>query len=251
MASRAIASGTISFGLVSIPAKLYTAAHSEQVSFNMIHKKCGGRVKQQYICPTDANEVVERSDMTKGFEHAKSYYLGADKGGDKAYRLLSRAMDDKERVAVGRWAARGKEQLVLVRPYEDGLILHQLFYANEVRAFSEIDGPAKLSFTEKERDLALKLIDQLTSEAFEAEKYHDTYSDKVREAVEQKVAGQEITIAPEAPRAQIIDLFDALKKTLAEGPKPPPSVLKGGPKKAEAKDDEDEEESPKKKRAKG
>ena len=91
----------------------------------------------------------------------------------------------------------------------------------------------------------------LTSEAFEPEKYHDTYSDKVREAVEQKVAGQEITIAPEAPRAQIIDLFDALKKTLAEGPKPPPSVLKG-PKKTEPKSDDDEEEaSPKKKRAKG
>jgi DNA end-binding protein Ku len=139
-----------------------------------------------------------------------------------------------------------------VRPYEDGLILHQLFYANEVRSFEEIDGPAKLTFTEKERELALKLIDQLTSDAFEAEKYHDTYSDKVREAVEQKVAGQEITIAPEAPRAQIIDLFDALKKTLAEGPKPPPSVLKGGPKKTEPKSDDDEEEaSPKKKRAKG
>jgi DNA end-binding protein Ku len=291
MAARAIASGTISFGLVSIPAKLYTAAHSEQVSFNMIHKKCGGRVKQQYICPTDNNEVVERSEMTKGYEHAKgqyvlfneeelkafeaersnaieitefvpldsvdfvhvekSYYLGPDKGGDKAYVLLSESMKKKKVVAVGRWAARGKEQLVIVRPYEDGLILHQLFYANEVRAFEDIEGAAKLSFTEKERDLALKLIDQLTSEAFEAEKYHDTYSDKVREQVEQKVAGQEITIAPEAPRAQIIDLFDALKKTLAEGPKPPPSVLKG-PKKTEPKSDDDEEAAaPKKKRAKG
>jgi DNA end-binding protein Ku len=179
----------------------------------------------------------------------KSYYIGPDKGGDKAYVLLAESMKKKKVVAVGRWAARGKEQLVIVRPYEDGLILHQLFYANEVRAFSEIEGPAKLSFTEKERDLALKLIDQLTSDAFEAEKYHDTYSDKVREAVEQKVAGQEITMAPEAPKAQIIDLFDALKKTLAEGPKPPPSVLKP-PKKAEAKASE-EEESPKKKRAKG
>ena len=89
-------------------------------------------------------------------------------------------MKKKKVVAVGRWAARGKEQLVLVRPYEDGLILHQLFYANEVRAFEDIEGPAKLTFTEKERDLAVKLIDQLTSDAFEAEKYHDTYSDKVQ-----------------------------------------------------------------------
>ena len=290
MPARANASGTVSFGLVSIPVKLFTAASSEQASFNMLHKKCGGRVKQQYICPTDNNEVVERTDMTKGFEHAKgqyvlfneeelkafeaersnaieitefvplesvdfihvekSYFLGPDKGGDKAYVLLSESMKKKKVVAVGRWAARGKEQFVIVRPYEDGLILHQLFYANEVRSFEEIEGPAKLTFTEKERDLALKLIDQLTSEAFEAEKYHDTYSDKVREQVEQKVAGQEITIAPEAPRAQIIDLFDALKKTLASGQTPPPSVLKP-PKKAEAKADDEDEETPKKKRAKG
>jgi DNA end-binding protein Ku len=271
MAARAFASGTISFGLVSIPVKLYTAASSEQVSFNMLHKKCSGRIKMQYYCPTD-NEVVERSDTVKGYEHArgqyvlfteedlktfeaersnaieitefvplpsvdfvhveKSYYLGPDKGGDKAYTLLSEAMGQKDRVAVGRWAARGKEQLVLIRPYQEGLILHQLFYANEVRAFEEVEAPAKLNFTDKERELAQKLIEQLSSEKFEAEKYRDTYSDKVREAVEQKVAGQEITVAPEAPKAQIIDLFDALKKSLANAPAPPPSVAKP-PKKAE------------------
>jgi len=176
MAARAISSGTISFGLVSIPVKLYTAASSEQVSFNMLHKKCTGRVKQQYFCPTD-NEIVERTDMVKGYEYArnqyvvfteeelkaleaerssnleitefvalesvdlvhveKSYYLGPDKGGDKAYRLLSESMTKTGRAAVGRWSARGKEQLVLIRAYgQDGLILHQLYYANEVRSFS-------------------------------------------------------------------------------------------------------------------
>jgi DNA end-binding protein Ku len=288
MPPHSLGSGTISFGLVSIPVKLYTAAGSASVSFNMLHAKCGSRIKQQTFCPV-CQVTIERNELVRGYEFAKdqyvrindeelkslegeaskvidiaefvpldqvdpiyfekTYYLGPDKGGDKAYVLLSESMKKKKVVAVGRWAARGKEQLVIVRPYEDGLILHQLFYANEVRAFEEIEGPAKLSFTEKERDLALKLIDQLTSDAFEAEKYHDTYSDKVREAVEQKVAGQEITIAPEAPRAQIIDLFDALKKTLAEGPKPPPSVLKGGPKKTEPKSDA--EAAPKKKRAKG
>ena len=283
MPARAIASGTVSFGLVSIPVKLFTAASSEQVSFNMLHKKCGGRVKQQYICPTDNNEVVDRKDMVKGFEHArgqyvlfnedelkafesersnaieitefvplasvdfihveKSYYLGADKGGDKAYRLLSEAMTHKKVVAVGRWAARGKEQLVLVRPYEDGLILHQLYYANEVRSFAEIDPTAKVTLSDKERELAEKLIEQLTSDAFEAAKYHDTYSDKVRAAVEQKAAGQEITVAPEAPKAQIIDLFDALKRTLATAPTPPTSVLKP-PKKAKSDTQADEDEAP-------
>ncbi|HEY1537484.1 MAG TPA: Ku protein, partial [Polyangiaceae bacterium] len=180
MAARATSSGTISFGLVSIPVKFYTAASSEQASFNMLHKKCGGRVKQQYICPTDNNEIVERTEMVKGYEYArgqyvtftddeikaleaersnsieiaefvplssvdfvsveKTYYLGPDKGGDKAYRLLSESMTRKEMVAVGRWASRGKEQLVLIRPYgKDGIILHQLYYATEVRAFDEID----------------------------------------------------------------------------------------------------------------
>jgi DNA end-binding protein Ku len=289
MPARAIASGTISFGLVSIPVKLFTAASSEQVSFNMLHQKCGGRVKQQYICPTDNNEVVERKDMVKGYEYArgqyvlfteeelkafeaersnaieitefvplasvdfvhveKSYYLGGDKGGDKAYRLLSEAMRSKDVVAVGRWAARGKEQLVLLRPYEDGLILHQLYYANEVRAFSEVDPTAKVTLSDKERELAEKLIDQLTSDAFEAAKYHDTFSDKVRAAAEQKAAGQEITVAPEAPKAQIIDLFDALKRTLATAPAPPPSVLKP-PKKAKADDEEAAPAQPKKRKAK-
>ena len=272
VAARAVSSGTISFGLVSIPVKLFTAASSEQVSFNMLHKKCSSRVKMQFICPTD-NEVVERNDTVKGYEYAKgqyvlfneeelkaleaardnsieitefvplssvdlvqvekSYYLGPDKGGDKAYRLLSESMRGKDRVAVGRWSARGKEQLVLVRPHQDGLILHQLYYSTEVRAFSEIDTGAKLSFSDKEKDLAEKLIDQLTSEKFEAEKYHDAYSDRVRAAVDQKVQGQEVLIAPEAPKAQIIDLFEALKKSLeaAEAAAPAPK----GPAKTQTK----------------
>jgi len=256
MAARATSSGTISFGLVSIPVKFYTAAASEQASFNMLHKKCGGRVKQQYICPTDNNEVVERTDMMKGYEYArgqyvtfteeelkaleaersnsieiaefvplasvdfvsveKTYYLGPDKGGDKAYRLLSESMTKKDMVAVGRWASRGKEQLVLIRPYgKDGIILHQLYYATEVRAFDEIDTGATFKFSDKERDLAEKLIEQLSSDSFEPEKYSDSYSERVEAAVQQKVEGKEITVAPEAPKAQIIDLFEALKKSLS------------------------------------
>ena len=256
MAARAISSGTISFGLVSIPVKLFTAASSEQVRFNMLHQKCGGRLKMQYYCPTD-DEVVERNDTMKGFEYArgqyvkfqeeelknleaersnsieivefvplsqfdlvqveKSYYLGPDKGGDKAYQLLSESMKSKGKVAVGRWAARGKEQLVLIRPYQNGLIFHQLYYANEVRAFDQIDTGATFDFSDKERELAEKLIDQLSEREFDLSKYHDSYNDRVLAAVQQKVAGEEITVAPEAPKAQIIDLFEALKKSLAGG----------------------------------
>jgi len=268
MAARATSSGTISFGLVSIPVKFYTAAASEQASFNMLHKKCGGRVKQQYICPTDNNEVVERTDMIKGYEYArgqyvqftdeeikalesersnsieiaefvpirsvdfvqveKTYYLGPDKGGDKAYRLLSESMTKKDMVAVGRWGSRGKEQLVLIRPYgKDGIILHQLYYATEVRAFDEIDTGATFTFSDKEHELAEKLIEQLSSDSFEPEKYHDSYTDRVNAAVQQKVEGKEITIAPEAPKAQIIDLFEALKKSLATTSKADNATEKG------------------------
>jgi DNA end-binding protein Ku len=272
MPARAVLSGTISFGLVSIPVKFFTAASSEQVSFNMLHKKCGGRLKMQFYCPTD-NEVVERSDTVKGYEYAKgqyvkfteeelkaleterggsieitefvpvstvdflqvekSYYLGPDKGGDKAYRLLGEAMTAKGRVAVGRWSARGKEQVVLVRPYgKDGLVIHQLYYSNEMRAFSEIDTGATFTFSQKEHELAEKLVEELGTDSFDATKYTDSFSERVKAAVDQKVAGQEITIAPEAPKAQIIDLFEALKKSLADVQEKGGPLA--GPKKAEA-----------------
>ena len=256
MGARAIASGTISFGLVAIPIKLYTAASSEQVRFNMLHEKCGGRLKMQYYCPVD-DEVVERKNTVKGYEYSKgqyvrfedsemkaleaarsnsleitefvplssvdfvqvekSYYLGPDKGGDKPYRLLSQCMVAQGVVAVGRWAARGKEQLVLIRPHgDDGLLLHQLYYSNEVRSFEEIDTGAVFEFSDVERDLALKLIEQLSSDEFDATRYRDSYEERVRAAVEEKVAGQDITVAPEAPKAKIIDLFEALKKSLSD-----------------------------------
>ncbi len=258
MPARAIGSGTISFGLVSIPVKLFTATAAEKVSFNMLEKGSGARLKQQYISSA-SGQVVERDDVVKGFEYArgqyvivseeelkaaegqrsgaieivefvpldtvdflqveKSYYLGPDKGGDKAYQLLGKAMTKKGQIAVARWAARGKEQLVLVRPYRRGLVLHQMFYASEVRAFDEVDLGAELTFADVELDLAERLIDQLAQQAFDASKFRDSYTDRVRKLVDEKIAGQEVTIAPEAPRAQIIDLFEALKQSLA-APKP-------------------------------
>ncbi len=255
MAARAISSGTISFGLVSIPVKLFTATSSQQVHFNMLHAETKGRVKQQYVL-AGTGEIVDRKKMAKGYEYArgqfvvftdeelkkleaeksssidivefvplasvdliqveKTYYLGPDKGGDKAYALLSAAMLETGKVAVGRWAAKGKEQLVLIRPYRNGLLLHQMFYANEVRAFDDVDTGAKVEFREIERDLAIKLINELTTDTFDSTKYHDEYADRVKAAVDQKVAGQEIAIVGEVPKAEIIDLFEALKASLAE-----------------------------------
>ncbi len=256
MAPRAISSGTISFGLVSIPVKVFTATSSQKVRFNMLEPDTGARPKQQYVSSV-TGEPVDRKELVKGYEYArgqfvtlteeelkaleadrtgsmdivefvpldaidlvqieKSYYIGPDKGGDKAYQLLRTAMTRKDVVAVGRWAAKGKEQLVLIRPYRGGLILHQLFYANEVRAYEDLDLGPEMDFADVELDLADKLIDQLSTEEFDPEQYADTYTTKVKDLIDQKVAGEEITTAPEQPKAQIIDLFEALKQSLDGG----------------------------------
>src|SRR5690606_14390869 len=175
----------------------------------------------------------------------KSYYLGPDKGGDKAYRLLNEAMTTAGKVAVGTWSGRGKEQLIVIRPYEDGLLFHQMYYSDEVRSFDDVDRGATFQFHDVERELALKLIEQLTSDAVDFKKYTDSYRERVLTAVEQKVAGQKLQFAPEAPKAQIIDLFEALKQSLGsksefspaeEQPLPPAKAIrtrkKSAPKKS-------------------
>lgn len=292
MAARSIGSGTISFGLVSIPIKLFTATSPKSVGFNMLHKTCGGRLKQQLICPVD-NVVVERSDTIRGFEYArdqyvkftdeelkaleaertdslelvefvpaetvdflfieKTYFLGPDKGGDRAYRLLSEALEKADRLAVGRFAQRGKDNLVIIRPYKKGLILHECYYADEVRSFDDVETGGDFEFKPIELELANKLIEQLDQEKFEPSRFRDTWADKVREAVEKKVAGEEVQAAPEAPKAQIIDLLEALKRSVAQVDAKPavkkaaesapalPAVAaagtaKGGPKKAEPRE---------------
>ena len=256
MAARAISSATISFGLVSIPVKLYTTTESSgQISFNMLHQ-CGTRVKQQYWCPTD-EKVVPRDEIVKGYEFAKgkyvtftneeikaleaeatqlieireflpltqvdplhferAYYLGPDKGGDKPYALLSKAMEKTGRCAIASWAARGKQYLVLVRPYQGGLILEQLHYADELRSFDEVErSDAKVS--DAELALAEKLIEQIAVDEFEPEKYEDAVKKRMEQVIAQKVEGQEVTFveAPE-PQGKIIDLMEALRASLEEG----------------------------------
>jgi DNA end-binding protein Ku len=265
MAARSIGSGTISFGLVSIPIKLYTAASPKGVSFNMLHAKCGSRMKQQYLCPVD-NEVVERKDMVRGFEHTKdtyvrftdeeiksleaertnqlelvefvpastvdfvsiekTYYLGPDKGGDRAYALLSQSLERAEKLAVGKFAQRGKENLVLVRPYKKGLVLHEVYYADEVRSFDDVETGGSFDFKPIELDLADKLIEQLAKDSFDASRFKDDYEARVMAAVESKVAGNEVTVTEEAPKAQIIDLLEALKRSVAStmSTTPPPET---------------------------
>jgi DNA end-binding protein Ku len=252
-------SATISFGLVSIPVKLFsTGQASESISFRMLHKKCGTPVKQQYICPQEG-VTVERDDIVKGYEFSKDqyvlfapdeikaveepptqsialtefvpidvvdpiyydrpYYLGPDKGAERAYRLLSEAMKKTGVVGLAQYAARGKQYLVMLRPVENGLVMQQLRYASEVRPFSEVPIPEKGAIKPEELKLALQLMEQTMSKEFHPENYHDTVRDRMLEAIQQKVEGQEISISPAEPaKAQIIDLMDALKASLGTTP---------------------------------
>jgi DNA end-binding protein Ku len=214
MSARPFASGTIAFGLVTIPVKLYSTGESSAgIQFNMLHRKCGSRLKQQYICPVD-DEVVEKDAIAKGYEYSKGQY-GADPGGARPYRLLAEAMKETGRAALARYVARGKDQLVLLRPYQNGLVMQQLRYADELRDFSEIPvGPEGVK--EPELKLAIQLIEQVAAEEFHPENYEDKQRQQVRDLIERKVKGEEITAAPaEAPKAQVIDLMAALKASLA------------------------------------
>ena len=258
--ARAIAGATISFGLVSIPVRLYPATQaSAGVSFNLLHKKCGTRLKQQYVCPHD-NENVSRDDMVKGYEFAKDqyvtftpeelkaleekatqsvdiaefvplakidpvyfdrpYYLAPEKGGEKAYRLLTEAMQESGRAALARYAARGKQYLVMLRPSVDGqgLVLQELLYADEVRPMADVPLPTA-EVREPELKLARQLIDQISRETFDPTQYHDDVRERIQADIERKVQGQDITAGEDAAPepARIIDLMEALKASLGKG----------------------------------
>ncbi len=264
MPARSIGTATISFGLVSIPTKLYTTSEtSNDISFNMLHGACGSRVKQQYVCTKDG-EVVERDQMVKGYEYAKgqyvvlsaeeikaldavathtialeefvpanavdplyldkAYYLGPDKGGERAYRLLADAMIDSGLVGLASYSARGKEYIVLVRPFQSGIVMHQLRYADEVKAWSEVPIGDLPEIKSNELGLAKQIIAQITSESFIPEKYKDHVRGKMLELINQKIEGQEITAAPEVPQGKVIDLMEALKASLGMTAEPKPAM---------------------------
>ena len=256
MPARSIATATISFGLVSVPVNIYSSSESKaSVSFNMLHKKCGTRLKQQYTCPKD-NEVVTRDETVKGYEFAKDqyvvltpeelkaleekatstidvlefvplsevdreylekvYYLGPDKGGDRAYRLLAAALKETGRAALGQYAARGQQHLVLLRPLNGVLVMEQLHYADEVRPTSEVTIPAG-EVKDAELKLAKQLIDQTSNESFEPAKYKDTVRERTLETIQRKIDGQDITadITPGSD-TKMLDLMEALKASLSK-----------------------------------
>jgi DNA end-binding protein Ku len=240
-----------------VPVCLYSSSESKSsVSFNMLHKKCGTRLKQQYICPKDS-EIVGRDETVKGYEFSKDqyvvftpeelkaleekatqmidvvefvplatvdreyldkvYYLGPDKGGDRAYRLLCKALEETGLAALGQYSARGSQCLVLLRAYKGALVMEQLKYADEVRSITEVPIPAG-EVKPQELALAKQLIAQTSTEMFDPSKYKDTVRERVLETIQRKVEGQDITadVQPDAS-GKIIDLMEALKASLSRG----------------------------------
>lgn len=257
MAARSIASLLVSFGMVSIPVKLYAATQaSAGISFNLLHRACGSRLRQQYVCASEG-VIVDRADMVKGYEFAKdqyvtfspeeltalgekatqtveidefvpaesidpiyydkAYFLGPDKGGAKPYALLAESMRQTGQTAVGRYAARGKQYIVQLRPVEGGLVMQQLLYAPEVRTIQDVDIP-EAPLRDAELGLAKQLIAQISSDTFDPTKYEDEVKKRIESAIEKKLEGQEIAVSPTAPETsgQVIDLMEALKASLAK-----------------------------------
>lgn len=284
MAARSMGSLTISFGLIAIPVKLYTATQSAggSISFNLLHKGCGSRLRQQYLCIKHGS-VVERDDMVKGYEFAKdqyvqftpeeikaleevgthaveisefvsidsidpvyydkSYYLAPDKGAAKPYALLTQALKDTSRCAIGRWAARGNSNIVMLRPIDDPssgpmLVMQQLRFAAEVKPASEVEIPQQ-EVKPAELNLAKQLIEQQASDKFDPTAYLDEVRGRIEAAIQKKVEGQEISVADAPPETggKVIDLMEALRASLDKTEKAKASVAqlgaRKGPKKVE------------------
>jgi DNA end-binding protein Ku len=255
MAARSIASLTVSFGLVAIPVKLYSATRSTgSIHFNLLHKTDGSRLKQQYICAKEG-VVVEREDIVKGYEFAKdqyvmftpqeikaleeagthsidveqfvplesvdpvyfntTYYLAPDKGGAKPYNLFATVLRESKRCAVARWATRGREHVVILRPIENALALHQLHFAPEVVAVSDLE-IEETKVKDAELKLAQQLVEQQTAERFEPTAYTDEVKARIEAAIQRKVEGQEISVSEPQPAAdgKVIDLMEALRASL-------------------------------------
>ncbi len=273
MAARSIASLSLSFGLVSIPVKLYSATESAStVRFNLLSKD-GSRLKQQYVSEKD-QKVVERSEMVKGYEfekdrfvlfepdelkalqegtshtidivafipekavdpifYDKAYFLAPDKRGGKPYTLLMEAMRKSKRCALAKWAWKGKQYVVQVRPSEDGLVLQQLLYADEVRSLKDLDID-KVSVSDSELNLALQFIEQISQDNYDPAQFEDEEKKRILAAIDEKIAGKQIVATQAAEPAtggQVIDLMDALRASLAQREqkaKPATASAKGQP----------------------
>src|SRR6185503_1252643 len=248
---RAFASGQIAFGLVSIPVKLFSAAEaSEKISFNMLHAECGSRIQQKLFCPKD-ERTIERTEVVKGYEFSKGQYvlfneeelksleekatqqidiveflpnseidpiyfqkanyMAPERGGDRAYALLAKALQETGRWALAKYAARGKQYLVVIRPVGKGMVMHQLYYPSEIRSMEELDLGEPV-IKDNELKMAIQLAEMGANDEFHPENYRDEVKERIRSLIQKKIDGEEITANEvDEPRAQVIDLMEALR----------------------------------------
>jgi DNA end-binding protein Ku len=249
--------GHLTFGLVSFPVKLYSAARSESISFNQLHKHDGSRIKQVLFCQAE-DKPIPRSEIVKGYEYEKdryvviedeeikkvapasakvmeilefvkteevdpiyletSYYMAPDEAGEKPYALLFQALKNTGRVGVAKVAMHNREHIVILRPGQNGVLMHTMYFSHEIRKVDEFRTDVNL-VKEKELALATSLLEALAA-SFEPEKYTDEYRDNLLRMIEMKKAGQEIVATPEPQQAKVIDIMDALRASLAAAKKP-------------------------------
>jgi len=270
MALRPLRNATISFGLVSIPVRFYTATKSEDVHFHLLHESCGTRVNRKWWCPHH-EKIVDSDELIRGYEISKNkyvtftdeemetletddnraveitefvdlheidpvffekaYYLGPSAGGGKTYRLLSQAMKKQDKVAVARWIGGGKEHLVVLRPYEKGLILHTMYYADEVRDFDAIDIEDSGAVREKEVALAEMLINELTEKKFDPLQFKDEYRTRLLERIRAKSKGKVFKSEEkeEEKGGEVIDIMEALRRSLDKGSRSKPARARRAP----------------------
>lgn len=260
--------GFLSFGLISIPIRLFSAARGERISLNQLHKECHTRIKMPLFCPT-CNRQVERSEIVKGYEHEKdqyvlfdeneldkiepdsgrtmeilefvkldevdpiyfdaSYYVTPEDEGRKAYTLLLEALKDTGYCAIAKLSMHQREHIVIIRPHHEGLSLHTMYYQSEIREVAEYGHKNTATLKDAERKLATQLIESLAA-PFEPQKYRDEYQVSMRALIEAKKEGHEVAEVSHPQRAPVIDLMDALKKSLEKpaAKKPPVRALPAG-----------------------
>jgi DNA end-binding protein Ku len=266
--------GYLTFGLISVPVRLFSAARTEHISLNQLHDKCKGRIRQPLFCPT-CERMVERSEIVKGYEYEKdqyvliedeevkkiappsastmeilefvnaadvdplyldaSYYMVPEDAGRKAYQLLVTTMEESGRGAIAKLAMHQREYIVLIRPRANGLTLHTMYFADEVRQVSEYGHHGEIKVKPEEVKLAKQLVESLAGE-FEPGKYHDEYKQRLKELLNAKLEGQEVAAAPQPQLAPVVDMMEALKKSLAAREaapqKPPLRAVASGEKEA-------------------
>jgi len=249
--------GHLTFGLVSFPIRLFSAARSETISFNLLHKDDHSRIRQVVYCQAE-DKPVPRSELVKGYEYEKdhyveiededikkvapktakvmeilefvkaddvdpvylesSYYVAPDEGGEKPYALLFQALRESKYFALAKVAMHNREHIIVLRPGAKGILSHTMFYQDEIRQVDEFRTDTSL-VKDKELAMAKMLISSLEAE-FEPQKYHDNYRANLQQMIEAKVAGQNVVATPETHVAPVIDIMEALKKSLAEKRKP-------------------------------